>query len=61
MKPVAVGVGYILLGVIVTCGIALIWKDAMSAGIGVATMSPMVLFASYMSYGLGKKDGSRLA
>ena len=56
MKPVAIGIGHVALGLVAISLIGLIFKGGITSGICVGTMSVMVLFASYLSYDLGRKD-----
>ena len=55
MKPFAIGIGYIVLGIFTLLIIRQITNQEFTPGTCVGTMSVMVLFASYLSYDMGKK------
>jgi len=59
MKPVMVGIGYVALGLIAVVLIEFMSGRGLQPEICTGTMSVMVLFASYYSYELGRKDGKK--
>ncbi len=60
MKPITVGIGYIALGLVSIWIIGWMTKGAgITSTTCVGAMSVMVMFASYLSYDLGKKDAQK--
>ena len=61
MKPILVGIGYVALGLLGIWIVGMIYKGGNSAGMCTAVLSVMILFASYLSYDLGRRDGKKSA